>query len=244
MLAGTATANAALIDLAFSLDRSGSVGSSNYTLVKQGLSNALNIIPTTGTDQYRVTVVSFASTVSTVVAPTVVTAASLPGIQAAILGDSFTGGATNIFGSIQQIVNEVVNEGGIGDSGLINISTDGEPNVGNTNPQDAQDLATGAGWDSISAEAIGSFDLGYLQTLVFPQPGVTTGDPNNLPNPLDQGFVLTVDMFEDYGGAIDAKVQEIVNGGGDIPEPTTLALFGAGAIALGARARRRRAKKA
>jgi hypothetical protein len=231
-------ASAALIDLAFSLDRSGSVGSSNYTnLVLPGLANALDNIPLAGPDQYRISVVSFSSSASTVVTPTILTNANLATVKASILADPFTGGTTCVSCSID-LLTTLVSGVGFGDSSLINISSDGVPNVGITNGTTVRTTAEAAGWDSISAEAIGNFNVSFLQALVSPNPGVTTTDPNALPDPLTQGFVLEVNSFADYGAAIDAKVQKIVNPP-TTPEPSSLlSLLAIGGLTLAAKSKK------
>lgn len=220
---GVGSANAAIIDLGFALDSSGSISQSNFNLMKQGLSSALSLIPTTGPNQYRIGVSTFDDTAVLSLAPTIVTAANLASLQATINGIAYRGGLTCI-SCATSILDSAYAGLGFGASSLLNISTDGAPNVGQTNGATLRStLTTGSGqWDSISAEAIGSFNLSFLQALVYPNPGVTTNDPNALPNPLVQGFVLQVDNFQDYAGAIEAKIQKIVN----VPEPGTVGLLG------------------
>ncbi len=230
------SAYAAVIDLGFALDRSGSVGAANWTLVVGGLANALDLLPTSGANQYRVSVASFATTATVNVAPTIVTAANIAGIKAAITGIAFTGGVTCISCAATALTNAFIGDGGFGDTSLLNISTDGVP-VQDPQPNGAvlRGTLVAAGWDSISAEAIGNFSLAYLQALVHPNPGVTTNNPALLPNPLVQGFVLQVADFASYEAAIAAKVQRIVN----VPEPATMSLFGIALLGLGAARRRR-----
>lgn len=216
------SANAAVIDLGFVLDRSGSVGSGNWTSVTSGLANALAVIPTAGPNQYRIGVSSFSTGASVDVAPIILTAGNLAGIQASINAIAFNGGNTCIQCGTTALTNAYIADGGLSSSSLMNISTDGVPNIGETNGTTLRNSLTASGWDSISAEAIGNFNLSFLQALVSPNPGVTTNDPNALPNPLVQGFVLTVANFNDYGPAIAAKVQNIV----DLPEPGSVALLG------------------
>lgn len=213
-------ASAAIIDLGFLLDESGSVGSANYTTAKSALANALASIPTGGADQYQVGVVSFASGATTIVSPTIVTAGNLAGIQALINGDGYSGGSTNMTAAFNQIVADFAAV--LGSTSLINITTDGQPNS-DANATAAAAAAVVAGWDSISAEAIGSADVSFLQSIAYPNaPGVVVDPGDPIPNPLTQGFVITVANFDAYGDAIEGKVQRIVN---PIPIPLALPLF-------------------
>jgi hypothetical protein len=140
----------------------------------------------------------------------------------------------NISGAIAQLTT-LVQGVGFGDTSLINISTDGEPTTGSSDAVAIRNGAVAAGWDSLSAEAIGNFNQTFLNTLVYPQPGLSTNDPNALPNPLTQGFVLRVDNFADYQGAISAKIQRIVQ----VPEPGTLTLLGLAGVWFGFGRRRK-----
>ncbi len=215
-------AQSAIIDLGFALDESGSVGSNNYNLVKQGLANALDLIPLTGINQYRVSVVSFDSSASTIVSPTILDASTLAGVKAAIINDPYSGGNTNI-GSGVALLTSLVSGVGFGDSSLINITTDG---FSSGDPVAVRNTAVTAGWDSISAEAIGNFNQSYLNAVVYPQPAFSTNNPNNLPNPLERGFIVQLAGFDEYQGAIAAKVQRIVTPPNpnpqDVPESSSL----------------------
>lgn len=242
LLPQTQAADAALIDLGFALDESGSVASSDFTLAKQGLANALAQIPTSGTDTYRISVVAFDSGSRTIVAPTVVDATSLPTIQAAVSGISQSAGGTNIAGAVQSLTSLFTGVG-LGDTTLFNVTTDGGSSISAL--QTAATAAATAGVDGLSFEAVGAgADINGMLSVAFPGTPVLVTDASNLPNPTQSGFVFEVASFADYEAAITAKVGRIVNPNPNpnvIPLPAALPLMLAGMGAMGFMGWRRRA---
>lgn len=241
------TARADQIDLGFMLDRSGSVGGTNYNVAKQALANALALIPTAGPNTYRIGVVSFGSDVRTVIPPTVLTAANLAGIQAAINSDAFTGGFTHMWDAINQ---SVTNFGALGDVSLLNMTTDGNPlcrsGYCDNNTSAPFDLTTAAasnaaaqGWDGLSFESIGnSVDTAFLQSIAFPGPAPLIGPGDPIPDPTLLGFVLALNNFGEYDAAIASKVQQIVNPN-PVPVPAAIWLFGTALLGFVGVSRRR-----
>jgi hypothetical protein len=241
MLAGavlaTSPSRAATIDLGFALDASGSVDQSDFNAARLALSQALAQIPTSGADLYRVSVVSF-STTSTVAQTFVVNSgAQLALLQAAVAALPYTGGSTCISCATTNLTAGINGLGGFGDRSIINLVTDGVPNGGNENGASLRSQLVTAGWDGLSAEAIGTFNTTFLQALVFPGVAQIVNDVANLPDPFVQGFILTLDTFAAYNAAIDAKIANIVNA---VPLPAALALFPFGAGLLGFMGWRRR----
>lgn len=211
---GTSQAFAATVKLGFALDDSGSMSVSEYNLQKQGLANALSLLPTNGT--YEIAVVKFNSTAQTILAPTVVTASNLGTIQTTITGAARNGGSTCIGCGINLLVDLF---GDIGsDLGLINVSTDGGNNVGN--PNTAVTNAQNNGFDSLSFEAVGvtsTSTLNSLASLAFPGTVQVYNSGDALPNPLTESFVIRVTDFAGYEAAIRSKLQRIV----DVTDPNT-----------------------
>lgn len=253
MSMGGASWASTIVNLGFAIDHSGSVSNADFTLQQQGLANALSLIPTSGAVQYRVSVITFGNDVKTLVAPTVVTsAADITAMQTAITthvrsntGSTQTGAAidqlVSLFAGVSNLQNTLT---------LFNISTDGVPccqSDAQTIAETASANAFTAGVDGISVELVGNFTQSQINNMLAitgPNPSVYTNDPNALPNPINQGFVLGIDNFQDYQGAIATKIQRIVDdtGGGSapIPLPASLPLL-LGAIALvgGLRMRRK-----
>ena len=253
-LASLATTAAPTTQLGFLIDASGSISTSNFNTMRNGYAAALGGLPTDGS--IELTVFTFSTGVMQVVAPTLITVGSLAGVVSAVQNMAYTAGTTATAAGINAITAAMLGSANY-DSGLrsiINIATDGEPNVSDTTgtPREAALQAalnaSQTGIDALTAEAIGNFNFGILQDLVFsPLSGPCTGcgvmladgstptDPmTNLP------WVLQVNSFDDFPTAINAKVQAIV-APQDVPEPGALALVITALGALGTlRAQRRR----
>lgn len=249
-LAGT-SASAALIDLGFSLDASGSVGSFNFNTTRTALANALSVIPTSGPNEYRIAVTTFANGSSTIVIPTIVTAANIAALQTAVSNAVYTGGGTDTAGAITDLSNLFrLSATGYGATTLLNITTDGQPNDQAAAVAAAQ-AALVAGVDGISFEAVGSgissmSALNDMAAIAGPGTGVIVTDLTALPNATVQGFVIPVSDFAGYSAAISAKIGKIVDdtGGGTpvVPLPAGLPLLLTGIAGfIGLRVRRRAA---
>jgi hypothetical protein len=232
-LAAPAAWSATIVDLGFLLDGSGSVSAADYTRARNGLADAMALIPVTGDVTYRVGVVSFGSNAVTNLAPTVLTADTLDFVQTTIRTGPRASGTTAIASGIDRLVADFADIGPLGAISLINITTDGVPNVrrdisrqrGANALEDtllaAQD-ARAAGWDGISVEAVGSgvssnSAISFLLSLASPGDAVALlasdviAGNASLTNPTTTGFVLRVNDFDAYPDAILAKVQRVVD---------------------------------
>lgn len=243
------SAQAALIDLGFSLDASSSVNTANFNIARAALANALSVIPTSGPNQYRVAVSTFATGFVEIVAPTILTAANVAAVQASVAAAVRTGGGTNTAGAITAMAAQFSSlPGGFGATTLLNITTDGSPN-NQSAAVDAAVAAVAAGVDGISFEAVDNpsdTTLNNMLAIARPLPSVLVTDLAAIPNATLSGFVIPVSTFEGYSAAITAKIGRIVDdtGGGTpvIPLPAGLPLLLTGlAIFGGLRARRRAA---
>ncbi len=233
--------------LGFLIDASGSIGSGNFDTMRSGYAAALAALPTDGS--IEITVYTFASGTAQVVAPTVVTAATLPTVIASINAMVYTGGSTATAAGITAISNAMLasSQYSSGLRSIVNIATDGQPNDGSSNPaNNAITAATNArnnGIDALTAEAIGQFNSNFLLDLVFSplagpcdNCGVFLADGSTPPSPMTSTpWVLQVNSFDDFPTAINAKVQAIVN---DVPEPGALALSGLALLLVAVQRRR------
>jgi hypothetical protein len=223
VLVAAAPTQASVVDLAFALDRSGSIGRVNYTTAKNGLANALGLIPTTGNVQYRVAVVSFGSSpIKTEFGPSIIDSTTRPLLQAAVRNSIFTGGGTPTAEAVERIRTLFPV---LGSNSLMNIITDGSPNS-TLALQRAVEGAKLDGWDGLSYEVIGTSNVtGSILNTAFPGAPVVVnlalGDAlSKIPNPLKAGFVIQISDFADFEAAISAKVQRIVDDtGGGTPPP-------------------------
>ena len=223
--------------LGFLIDASGSIGTQNFNTMRSGYATALAALPTDGS--IELTVVTFASGTATVVAPTIVTSATLPSIITSINNMLYTGGSTATNLGINAITGLMTGSGNFNRNlnSMINIATDGVPN---STPLalTAAVNAENAGIDALTAEAIGGFNASFLRDLVFsPVNGPCAGCGTLLainsepPNPMTSNpWVLPVNSFDDFPTAINAKVQASV---GNVPEPGVLTLLALGLVRLG-----------
>ncbi|MEM6758764.1 MAG: VWA domain-containing protein [Pseudomonadota bacterium] len=247
-LFGVSSADARTIDLGFSLDTSGSVGSADFAVARTALAQALSNIPTTGPVTYRIAVTKFSSSVTTVVPVTQITGANIGAIQTAIANTAFVGGATRTADAITTTF-DLFAAVGLGDTTLINITTDGEPFEGTRvgavqsqlNAEAAALAAFNNGLDGLSFETVGTFSATDLNnaariagfgTAGVASNGVVLAPTDAIPDPTQTGFVLPVASFAGYSAAIDAKVEEVVINTQVVPLPAGLPLMLAGIAAF------------
>ncbi len=243
-VAALASHAAVTTQLGFLVDGSGSIGSTNFNIMRSGYVAAMNALPTDGT--IEVTLYRFqGNTSNQIVAPTVVTGASLAGIISQINGMAFLGGGTPTDVGINSITSAMVGSSNYsaGLRSIINLATDGVPNS-QANTIAAAVASKAAGIDALTAEGLGaSLDVGFLQDIVFSpiagpcnNCGTVLADGSTPTDPMTTNpWVLRVNDFQDFERAMLAKVQAVVN---PTPEPGALALVALALGALGATRRR------
>ncbi len=228
-------ANADRIQLGFILDESGSIGTSNWNIIRQGLANAVDLIPVGGDDVYEVSVVSF-STGATVRHANVLldSIAARDTLSNQIETYSYAGGLTNFAAAFNAMSTVLSNTIGLADFSYVNFSTDGQQNEGGTGiPQFANLI--GIGVDNVSVEGIGSgVDAADLQNnFCYPGPCDTTM-PFNFPA---QGFYIGVANAQAYADALQTKIRVVT--GQPVPEPGTIALLSVALLGMGMIRRRK-----
>jgi hypothetical protein len=214
------TASASTLELGLAIDGSGSIGSSDFDLQIQGYQDAFsdpNFFSSTvgGSvfDNIAVGVYQFASGVTEEIAFTEINNQSDADWLANEIGlITQTGGLTNFVDSVNTISSDMLTNGIASERQVIDYSTDGVPTFGGGPLASiaAADAARAGGIDAINALGVGSgVNVGFLEGF---------SDADNLDPGDNSGFVQTVDSFDAFGPAIEAKLEREIQTQ-PIPEP-------------------------
>lgn len=187
-------AQASTVDLGFIVDRSGSVGNTNFDNTLLALKSSLLSIDTTTDVKYSISIVTFSGTnaangVTSVVANNVLLDSDTAKSNLAGLIDDHIA-AINIGGgdltNYERAFEEMANLETSGDVSILNFATDGDPTQGDETIASLADeilALQNAGWDAMNVEAIGSGVSGssLLQGLGFDTQINVSFDPNTDP---------------------------------------------------------------
>ncbi|SEO17425.1 PEP-CTERM protein-sorting domain-containing protein [Nitrosospira multiformis] len=238
MLGSSAALAVPITQLGFILDASGSVSASNYNLMRSGLNSALAGLPVDGS--VEISIVSYSSSTTTVVSPTILSALTLPTIQSAISSHIKSGGGTDTAEAINSMTSLLSSSSVFSDpetKSLINLLTDGVPNSQSAAVA-ASIAAASAGIDALSIEAIGSgvssqSALNNMLAMTFPTPAtiLAVNQSSNIPNPLGGSWVVPVSDFDSLAPVLAAKVlASVTPPTNQVPEPSVLALIAIGLL--------------
>ncbi|NQE04421.1 Protein TolB [ANME-1 cluster archaeon GoMg1] len=188
------------VDLFFLVDGSGSIKSFEFQLQKEGLAYAINdstVIPQDGS--VSVCVIQFSDIAQIEIPLTTITSQSVANsISARIMAMHQFGGNTNMSGAFNVSIANFPSAPA--KRQVIDLSTDGEPNVGGgeSGTMSARDAALTAGFDEVNAIGVGLTPGGSAE--VFLQGLVKT-----------HGFYMRATDFKDFRDKIKDKIEREVS---------------------------------
>jgi hypothetical protein len=238
---------AGVIQLGFVLDRSGSIGQTDWNTIVNGLSTAVGLIPVGGSDTYEVSVVTFSGTATININSVVVAdpaARTALATQIGGLTTAYNGGTTNYSDALAKMntaLTDAVGTTGFTTAGAaaasyVNFATDGEPNPSSANGIAERTTLLANGIDNISIEGIGitASAANFLKdSICYPGPCDDASPYNNFPT---EGFYVGVANAQGYADAIGNKIRVVTL---QVPEPGTMLLLGASLLGFGFARRRK-----
>jgi hypothetical protein len=252
-LAGSASAS--VLHLALVLDGSGSISPSDYSLQLNGYRNVFtdsnfftDFVDPSPFDSLNVAVYQFSTTVVQEVGFTSITDQA----SAVTFGNLFN---TTEMPQLDDLTNtddaiRTATAGlagitlGVDDKMVMDISTDGLPNVCQGGTGTSSSL-NNCGGESAATVAIAAADLardaGITVNALGVGSSIGTTFLTNLVDGTPDGFFLTADSFDEFAGTIRTKLGREITG--EVPAPATLALLGLGVAGIGF-ARNRKSKAA
>ena len=209
------------LQLALNIDTSGSIGQAGFDLQQDAYAAVLAnpaFLPQDGS--VAVGVWNFSTAVIEEFPMTIITAANIGDLVAAINGMTFQNGSTALAQSIDAAAAGILASGIMSDREIIDVSTDGEQfPAPPPDPSAAALAAVAAGIDQVNCLGVGGgADCSFIAGV--------------------GAFSITAGGFADFQAALEEKIE--IETGGVIPEPGTMILLGTGLLGLGGYHRRRR----
>jgi Zn-dependent protease len=236
------------------VDGSNSISSSEWSIIKQALAKAVNeTIHHDGSVELTIVQFGYSPTegyAKTELQPTTIDSANYARISAQIQampkGNSETPTAHGLYLGWTELKNSP--NSGSGAKKVINLATDGIPNVRNNNATSDLDCSNGSpnpkddviatvnnavaqGLQELDIEAIGISETnsGWLKNwTVYPQPGITA-PPFTKP-----GWIRIVADPTEFANTIGQKMQVVISGSADAWVPSAEGALAAGLVTVGA----------
>jgi PKD repeat protein len=189
--------------LAMILDGSGSIFPTSWTVMKNGLADAIrNNLPHDGS--VELTVIQFSNSATVEVGPVVVDNSNYESIATTIEGMIQMSGSTYLNSGLDLATTTLATNAASYPRQLVNIVTDGYPTDAtaavNARNNMISTLGFVAGEDEIDAEAVGGADIIWLRdSIVWPQPGYDTWPPAG------PGWVRYVATFQEFSDTVAEK---------------------------------------
>lgn len=211
-----ATWGAVKVQQAVCIDGSGSISSSDFALLKEGLARAVedpNTMPQDGTVELTVIQFGIGSGAQVEVSPTVITSQVVADNVAAMIRAIVQGGgSTPMPAAIDMATAQIIGSPNFAgaERQVINISTNGVPQD-QAGTITSRDNAVAAGIDLVCSECVPGANVPFMLTVVWPQPGVEI-PPGDYPEPPGSaGFVRKVANYDEYEEAIKEKIEFVVD---------------------------------
>lgn len=203
-------------ELGLAIDVSGSIRNANFLLQKSAYINVLNnpsILPLDGS--VAIGVIAFDDDIHPVFTTTVITQSTIGSLISALQTNLLNfGGATAIGDAIDHFTKQLLQNTINSTRQVIDVSTDGDGNSGR-NQVSAANAAVAAGIDQVNCLGVGA------------------GANCNFNRGADS-FSVTVTSFADFETTLERKIRTEV-APTTVPEPASLAIFGAALTGLFAR---------
>jgi len=215
-----------VIQFAIILNGSGSINAPDWILIRTGLANAVSnpaIMPQTGS--VELTIVQFGGIAQVTVPPTVITPATVVAVVATINGMAQPGGMTAMADAISLAWATVSGSANFDPAieQIINLATDGMPNVRNnaaTSDLDSdtvidayddviaeRDNAVAGGLDEFDVEGIAISIVNrnwFRDYVVYPPPGYVA------PPFIGPGWIRVVADATEFAATIDEKIEVVI----------------------------------